>query len=74
MRDVEPGLFPARLEVLPGAGSGFDDPRYAEPVRLAKAPFCLSWPVAAEATLTYSKAAHEVAAELARAFLEERLK
>jgi hypothetical protein len=30
--------------------------------------------VAAEATLTYSKAAHEVAAELARAFLEERLK
>jgi dienelactone hydrolase len=74
LRDVEPGPFPIPLKVLPGAGSSFDDPRYAKPVRLARAPFCLSWPVAAEATLAYSKAAHEMAAKQVREFLEEHLK
>ena len=74
LRDVEPGPFPIRLEVLAGAGSSFDNPRYAEPVRFANAPFCMSWPVPAEATLAYSKAAHEAAAEQVRAFLEEHLK
>ena len=74
LRDVEPGPFPIRLELLPGVSSGFDDPRYAAPVRLAKAPFCLSWPAGAEATLAYSRAAHEVAAERVRAFLAQHLK
>jgi dienelactone hydrolase len=74
LRDIDPGPFPIRLELLPGVGNGFDDPRYAVPVRLAKAPFCLSWPAVAEATRAYSRAMHEVAAERVRAFLAQHLK
>jgi dienelactone hydrolase len=73
LRDIEPGPFPVRLEVLPGVGNGFDDPRHAPPVHLARAPFCLAWPVAAEATLAYSEAAHEAAVAWVRTFLEAHL-
>jgi hypothetical protein len=48
--------------------------RFAEPVRLEQAPSCLFWGQDKGATLAYSRAAHEAAVELVRAFLEMYLK
>jgi dienelactone hydrolase len=74
MREVQHGPFPLRVEVLPDAGHRFDDPRFAEPVRLEQAPSCLFWGQDKGATLAYSQTAHETAVELVRAFLEMHLK
>ena len=72
--DVEPGPFTPRLEVLPDAAHGFDDPRYTEPVHRERTPYCLAWPAAEGATLAYSKTAQDIAAGQVRAFLEDHLK
>ena len=74
MQEVQHGPFPLRVEVLPDAGHGFDDPRFAKPVHLEQALSCRYWGKNTGATLAYSKAAHEAAVELVRAFLEEHLK
>jgi dienelactone hydrolase len=74
MQEVQHGPFPLQAEVLPDAGHGFDDPRFAEPIHLEEAPSCLFWGKNTGATLTYSKAAREIAAERMRAFLEKHLK
>jgi dienelactone hydrolase len=76
MQEAPPGPFPPRLEVLPGARHGFDDPRFAEPVRLAaaQAPFCFSPEESGGTTLAYSEAARGAAAGQVRAFLDEQLR
>jgi hypothetical protein len=53
MRAVEPGAVPLQLEILPDAGHGLDDPRFANPVPPTPARFFKG------TTQTYSKAAHE---------------
>ena len=72
MQDIPAGPFPIKMEILPGAGHRFEDPRFADPVYLtyAQSPTCLF----TGTTLTYSKAAHEAAVERVQAFLEEHLK
>jgi hypothetical protein len=42
--------------------------------RLARSRTCLAWPIAVEATLAYSEAAHEVAVERVRTFFAAHLK
>jgi len=68
--------FPLRPEVLPDAGHGFDNPRFAKAVRLPleQAQFCFYSEASRGTTLAYSEAAGEDAAERVRAFLEEHLK
>jgi dienelactone hydrolase len=71
-REDGPGPVQIEVEILPGAGHGFDDPRFVEPVRFTaeQVQNCFY----TGTTMTYSGAARDLAAERVRAFLEEHLR
>jgi dienelactone hydrolase len=72
MAAFDPGPVPLALEVLPGAGHGFDDARFAEPIQFTYAQVQQCFETGT--TMTYSKAAHEAAVERVRVFIEKYLK
>ena len=77
MAAFDPGSVPLVLEVLPGASHSFDNPHFAEPVHFtyAQALQCYEMDTTMTGTtMTYSKAARDVAVERVHAFLEEHLK
>lgn len=64
---------PLRIETVPDATHGFDNPRFAESQHFtyAEAQQCVE---IQNTTMTYSKVAEEFAAERVRAFLQEHLR
>ena len=77
MAAFDPGPVPLVLEAVPDAGHGFDNPRFAEPIYFtyAQAHQCFEMGTTMTGiTMTYSKAARDVAVERVHAFLEEHLK
>jgi dienelactone hydrolase len=72
MAAFDPGPVPLVLEVLPDAGHGFDNPRFAEPTAFTYAQ--VQQCVETGTTMTYSKAAGEAAARRVHAFLDEHLR
>ena len=66
------GMLAALLTDIQGAGHGFDDPRFAEPIQFTYAQVQQCFETGT--TMTYSKAAHEAAVERVRVFIEKYLK
>ena len=64
---------PLRIETVPDATHGFDNPRFAESTHFtyAQARQCVE---IQNTTMTFNKAAHEFAVERVRAFLAENLR
>jgi dienelactone hydrolase len=64
---------PLRIETVPDATHGFDNPRFTEPMQFTYAQMqqCVEFE---KTTMTFSKAAQEFAEERVRAFLQEHLR